>query len=275
MNYVIIGDVHGMLEPLEQLLKKLGFSKQHGVYQHPEYIAVFVGDLVDRGKDQRGVLELVRAMMEYGSAKAVLGNHEFYVISFYTINPSTQRPFIEHTPKLLEYRQAFMADYPIGSDDADDIINWLKSLPLFLDLDDFRVVHATWDNERIDQLKSYTNQHGQLLENAWHEGLTHGSALNKAIRVLLEGASINTPVNPKKIPQGETNVIPYLMPPSVKAYRVRWWKTFFSTWKQILCKERDFPDFENIPLPIDNPLKSYHYSHDHPPRLSNSPSNSY
>ncbi len=69
----IIGDVHGCLEELRELLAELGYSD--GV--HPEFRkAAFVGDLVDRGPDSPGVLKLVMSMVESGNAICVPGNHD-------------------------------------------------------------------------------------------------------------------------------------------------------------------------------------------------------
>lgn len=34
--YDLIGDIHGHADALQQLLKKLGYSRQNGVYRHPE-----------------------------------------------------------------------------------------------------------------------------------------------------------------------------------------------------------------------------------------------
>ena len=36
-------------------------------------------------------------------------------------------------------------------------LEWFKTLPLFFDLDDFRVVHACWDDDHINWLKKYYN----------------------------------------------------------------------------------------------------------------------
>ncbi|QFU86236.1 polynucleotide kinase-phosphatase [Amycolatopsis sp. YIM 10] len=72
----VIGDVHGCREELEELLGELGYVHD-GAYHHPDgRTALFVGDLVDRGPDTPGVLELVMAMVERGSAMSVCGNHE-------------------------------------------------------------------------------------------------------------------------------------------------------------------------------------------------------
>ena len=78
----VIGDVHGCLPELEQLLDKLGYAiDRDGAGRpvnasHPTRRAVFLGDLVDRGPDTPGVLRLVMGMVAEGTAFCVPGNHE-------------------------------------------------------------------------------------------------------------------------------------------------------------------------------------------------------
>src|ERR1700722_9088525 len=78
----IIGDVHGCLAELEQLLTALGYELERDPQgrpagaRHPDRRAVFVGDLVDRGPDTPGVLRLVMGMVAAGAAFCVSGNHE-------------------------------------------------------------------------------------------------------------------------------------------------------------------------------------------------------
>ena len=67
----IIGDVHGFIEPLEQLLANLGYS---GNKPHPDgRQLVFCGDLVDRGPDSPAVVERVMGLVAAGHAQCVLG----------------------------------------------------------------------------------------------------------------------------------------------------------------------------------------------------------
>ena len=78
----VIGDVHGCLAELEQLLATLGYAIERDPAgrptgaRHPDRRAIFLGDLVDRGPDTPGVLRLVMGMVAAGTALAVLGNHE-------------------------------------------------------------------------------------------------------------------------------------------------------------------------------------------------------
>ena len=78
----VIGDVHGCLAELEQLLTTLGYELERDAAgrpagaRHASRRAVFVGDLVDRGPDTPGVLRLVMGMVAAGAAFCVSGNHE-------------------------------------------------------------------------------------------------------------------------------------------------------------------------------------------------------
>jgi protein phosphatase len=95
----IIGDVHGCLPELMELLAKLGYSVEEGTAEatpgelrhgkqladlpishritHPEgRRLVFVGDLVDRGPDTPGVLRLVMSAVGQGAGLCVPGNHD-------------------------------------------------------------------------------------------------------------------------------------------------------------------------------------------------------
>ena len=80
----VIGDVHGLLEPLLQLLGKLGYTlDERGVLVHPQgRKLLFVGDFVDRGPHSLEVLELIRKAVQLGGHYAVRGNHENKVLAF-------------------------------------------------------------------------------------------------------------------------------------------------------------------------------------------------
>ncbi|MBC8141218.1 MAG: hypothetical protein H7Y38_07230, partial [Armatimonadetes bacterium] len=59
-RYDIIGDVHGCLTELNELLAALGYETgTDGLPRHAAgFMPVFVGDLADRGDDSVGVLSL-------------------------------------------------------------------------------------------------------------------------------------------------------------------------------------------------------------------------
>jgi protein phosphatase len=87
----IIGDVHGCCDELEALLVELGYEaaeRRDGefpdggpVYAHPAgRVAVFVGDLVDRGPRILDTVRLVRNMVAAGSGQCVPGNHDVRLV---------------------------------------------------------------------------------------------------------------------------------------------------------------------------------------------------
>jgi Calcineurin-like phosphoesterase len=118
---IFIGDVHSCAAELADLLSAVAVLPEDQVF--------FVGDLLSRGPDPLGVLQLFRALR----ARSVVGNHE---------------------QKLLASRHARLRGEPgpkLGSSHADVAArlsdqDWamLESFPLWLDVPehDVRVVHA-------------------------------------------------------------------------------------------------------------------------------------
>lgn len=86
---VIVGDVHGCRAELERLLEVVAFGDEDRL--------VFVGDLVARGPDSRGVLAVARATR----AVVVRGNHEERVLREHGLG---LRPK-EHGPSSREHRE--------------------------------------------------------------------------------------------------------------------------------------------------------------------------
>ena len=100
-SYDLIGDVHGCALTLEHLLDRLGYHKQGGVWRHPSRMAVFLGDIIDRGPRIREALHIVHDMVEAGQALCIMGNHEFNALGWSTpaLPGSGQRYVREHTPR--------------------------------------------------------------------------------------------------------------------------------------------------------------------------------
>jgi protein phosphatase len=77
----IIGDVHGCVDELRELLSTLGYERfekdgAEAVQPPAGRKALFVGDLVDRGPQNPAVLRLVMGMVDAGAALCVPGNHD-------------------------------------------------------------------------------------------------------------------------------------------------------------------------------------------------------
>jgi serine/threonine protein phosphatase 1 len=72
MRVLAIGDVHGCSLPLDALLA--------AVKPTPADHLVFLGDLVDRGPDTRGVLERILDLKQRMPVKWLRGNHEVMMV---------------------------------------------------------------------------------------------------------------------------------------------------------------------------------------------------
>lgn len=146
-----IGDIHGHADKLEWLLSKLGYQKNGANYDHPERQVVFVGDYIDRGPDNMRVVDIVRGMVEIGSAKALMGNHEYNAIMFNTLGengylrPHKIKNYKQHSETLLQYNGKQL--------EYDKVISWFKTLPFFIETDGFRAMHACWDANTITSLQ--------------------------------------------------------------------------------------------------------------------------
>ena len=153
-GYDIIGDVHGCANTLKQLLEKLEYRFDDGVYWHPSRQAIFVGDVIDRGPHIREAVNIVKNMVENGSAQCILGNHEFNALAYTTpVRDDSEevvyvRPHSGRNNRLIAETLVQYASYP---NEWNALLNWLKTLPLFIDNSHFRVVHACWDEKLIRQ----------------------------------------------------------------------------------------------------------------------------
>lgn len=86
----LIGDIHGCIDELKQLLEKLGYQVQtatdtlggtdYSIIPSEGRKAVFLGDLIDRGPGVTEVLKLVMSMVKSGSAYCVPGNHDIKLL---------------------------------------------------------------------------------------------------------------------------------------------------------------------------------------------------
>jgi serine/threonine protein phosphatase 1 len=71
-----IGDIHGCLENLTQLLNRIDIDKQNDTL-------VFIGDYIDRGKYSREVVDyVIRLQDEYKNIICLLGNHEQMFLNY-------------------------------------------------------------------------------------------------------------------------------------------------------------------------------------------------
>jgi predicted MPP superfamily phosphohydrolase len=146
--YDLIGDVHGHAGELVHLLELLGYEQTRGIYRHPDRKVIFLGDFIDRGPKIRQVLETVRPMVAEGTALAVMGNHELNALAYHTEDPDEPGEFLRrHTAKNVKQHQKTLEQ--LSPDDLKTYLDWFRTLPLWLELEGLRAVHACWDDQAI------------------------------------------------------------------------------------------------------------------------------
>ncbi len=130
----------------------MGYVQINGTYRHSENTAVFLGDYIDRGPDVRGTVQLVRRMVESGSAKALLGNHEMNALFFWEKNP-TGGYLREHSINKILIHVKTLESYRHHQEEFFETLEWFRTLPLFLETPSFRAQHACFDAENIRTLR--------------------------------------------------------------------------------------------------------------------------
>ncbi len=139
----IVGDIHGEYDALCMLLKHMGYNMEG---MHPQgRTLVFVGDFCDRGPNSPAVLALVKQLIESGRALAVLGNHEINLLRGDAKDGSGWF-FDERADRDHEKYAPFHR--PTDAERAD-IVSMLSCLPIALEREDLRVVHAAWQDRPI------------------------------------------------------------------------------------------------------------------------------
>ncbi len=227
-GYDIIGDIHGHMSLLVELLGQLGYIKKGELFFHPGgRKAVFVGDIINRGKETIEVLKIIQRMHIDNQAYIVLGNHEFRLLQQFTIEPS------EIDSQLIEF------------------IPWIQTLPLFLEFPQFKVVHAAWHVPSIRLLKNKKVKD----ENFIRSTMVKSSAVKEAVQIILRGISVPVPQDFEYFDRFGIKR---------KRARIRWWekrrKIISGADFLPACEKMRSSSFEN-----KNKFPEYSYSTDEPP----------
>lgn len=191
MRFDIIGDIHGHADKLVGLLEKLGYKQVDGTYSHPDRKVLFLGDYIDRGPQIRTVLEIVRSMVTYGSALALMGNHEYNALCFH-FQESEGGHLRKHLIKNIVQHYETLKQFQNEQEVFEDYLEWFKTLPLFLETENFRAVHACWDHNHINYLKEHL-QDGRLTDDLIYSSVSMGSPLYRAVNNALKGREIPIP----------------------------------------------------------------------------------
>jgi bis(5'-nucleosyl)-tetraphosphatase (symmetrical) len=142
MSTYVVGDVQGCYEPLCRLLEAIDFDARDTL--------ISVGDLINRGPNNVGVLRLVRSLGT--QFLGVLGNHD---LNFLAVEAGCRQLKGKDTTQDL-----------LQSPERGELVAWLSQLPLALLHNAHLVVHAgvalDWSTE---QVLAYASEVSHVLQS--------------------------------------------------------------------------------------------------------------
>ena len=103
-------------------------------------------------------------------------------------------------------------------DERKRVINWFQRLPLFLDFEDFRIIHACWNQDAIDFVRTKYNNF--LTDDFLQQSVIKNTQEYDAIEILLKGpeASLRDGLSFQDSDNNRRD-----------KFRVKWWKNELRT----------------------------------------------
>jgi len=229
----IVGDVHGMIATFRAMLDALGYARAGGRWGHPEgRRLVLIGDLVDRGPDPLGCLELAMELERDGCGQMILGNHELNALTFLA-------GLREPSPKNLRQLAVTLAQIQAAPARWARCREFLLGCPLWLLLDQgrLRVVHACWAWGALgaDQLPARLGTQAALREVA------EGGALFSLVECCLKG-----PEQPATARIVDTDGH------ARAEQRVPWWESYPASAPRVVFGHYGFP-WRHSAQPVPDP----------------------
>lgn len=151
-QYDVIGDIHGCLNELKVLLTKRGYQVNADglIVLPPGQGLVFVGDLIDKGPDSKGVIDFVHTQLWNPDIHVVLGNHENFVNKYLTGKLEDTGMPDEHRLKNFDCTETYKDD-PDFIEKLTELVGVAKP---FLMHPRFVVTHSPCNNKYIGKFNS-------------------------------------------------------------------------------------------------------------------------
>lgn len=222
MAYDIVGDIHGQSGKLIALLNQMGYRERQGAWRHPSRTVLFVGDFVDRGPGQLETLNLVRRMIDAGSAQAVMGNHEFNAIAWHTTDARNGGHLRPRNFKNRLQHAVFLGAVGEDSHQHAEWVRWFMTLPLWLELPGLRIVHACWHPAYMAALKPHLGPGDTLTPELVEASSRPGTTAFEAVEGVVKGLEIDLP-SPVSFVDANGH--------ERRRVRVRWWDTGATTYR--------------------------------------------
>ena len=142
-----------------------------------------------------------------------------------------------HSAKNANQHAKFLIEVGDNSAAHKEAIDWFRSLPVWLDLPGFRVVHACWHDASREALKPFLDEAARFTDEGVLESYRRGTAAHAAVEILLKGPEERLPAgihfNDKDGHRREE-------------VRLRWWDQDATTFRKAALgmdgREDEIPD---------------------------------
>lgn len=122
----VISDIHGEYQLFLDLLDKIKFSATDEM--------IICGDIIDKGEHS---VKLLKYIMSQPNIRCILGNHEYAFLKYYwALMKDCEDNYDLVLAKLKEYfsNDGYLLDW--------ETVDWIESLPFWIEEDSFICVHA-------------------------------------------------------------------------------------------------------------------------------------
>lgn len=150
----VITDIHGCAKSFRHLV-------QNVINLKPDDNLYLLGDYIDRGPDSKGVLDFILDLKELGFKVTPLrGNHEQFVLNA-SQNPQRHQFWMENGghQTLASFNADTVFDLP------EKYIDFLDSLPYYIEIDNYYLVHAGFN---FQEGKPFEDYHSMMTIRNFH-----------------------------------------------------------------------------------------------------------
>jgi hypothetical protein len=167
----VTSDAHGHVEQLRASLQRVGLVNEHGDWAGGTDRLYVLGDLLDRGPDGIGVVDLLMALQAQaeevgGQVTVLLGNHEVLALGMHLFGTTD----IDVGGSSRNFAASWMRNGGLGRDQdrmTPAHVRWLRGLPAMALVGDYLLMHSDtleyveW-GESVEEINAAV---GALLEN--------------------------------------------------------------------------------------------------------------
>jgi hypothetical protein len=126
-------------------------------------------------------------MVESGNAVALMGNHEFNLLAYHSLDHEGM-PLREHSEKHARQIHATMESFAAHQDEFQDFLSWIRGLPLTFENEELRAVHACWSEQAVCNLEGKS-----FLDDAFLIASCTEEAVKRDVELLLKGPEVDLP----------------------------------------------------------------------------------